>query len=136
MHQTPVNKPADTPAPPFSLRARARSFGYAVQGLRRFFRTEHNAWIHAVATVSVLALSILLKISPIGWVGVLFAIGLVLTAEAFNTCLEKMMDKLIPEQNDTVRYIKDLGAGAVLISAIVAAAIGGIIFIPQIIQLF
>lgn len=70
-----------------------------------------------------------------GWVGVLFAIGLVLTAEAFNTCLEKMMDKLIPEQSETVRYVKDLGAGAVLVSAIVSAAIGGIIFIPAIIQL-
>jgi diacylglycerol kinase (ATP) len=132
----PSEKPAVPRGEPFSLRARARSFVYAFRGLRRFFSTEHNAWIHLVAAALALVLSILLKISAIQWVGVLFAIGAVLTAEAFNTCVEKMMDKLIPETSETVRYVKDLAAGAVLLSALVAAVIGGIIFIPLIIQLF
>lgn len=136
MEHVPSEKPAGTRREPFSLRARARSFGYAFRGLRQFFSTEHNAWIHLAAAAGALVLSILLKISAIQWVGVLFAIGAVLTAEAFNTCVEKMMDKLIPENSETVRYVKDLAAGAVLVSAVVAAAIGGIIFIPLIIQLF
>lgn len=135
MEKLPVDNHGRTNEP-FSLKARLRSFGFAFQGLKRFFATEHNAWIHAVAAAAALGLSILLKISAMQWVGVLFAIGLVLSAEAFNTCIEKMMDKLIPEQSDTVRYVKDLGAGAVLLAALAAAAIGGIIFIPAIIQLF
>jgi diacylglycerol kinase (ATP) len=133
MEQIPSKPSGEKPAPPFSLRARLRSFGYAWAGLVRFFRTEHNAWIHAVAALAAIALGILLKISAQQWVGVLFAIGLVLSAEAFNTCIERMMDRLLPEPDEAVRYIKDLAAGAVLVAAIIAAAIGGIIFLPKII---
>lgn len=130
------HKPSTSPgkkAPPFSLRARLRSFGYAWAGLQRFFRTEHNAWIHGVAALGAILLGILLKITAHQWVGVLFAIGLVLSAEAFNTCIERMMDRLVPEPDEAVRYIKDLAAGAVLVAAITAAVIGGVIFLPKII---
>lgn len=120
----------------FSLKSRIRSFGYALAGLKLFFRTEHNAWIHLAATGLVIIISFLLKISGMEWVGVLFAIGLVCSAEAFNTCIEKMMDRLLPQQDDTVKYVKDLAAGAVLIAAIVAAIIGMIIFLPKIIACF
>lgn len=119
----------------FSFKDRIRSFGYAFSGLRRFFLTEHNVWIHSAVALVVLIMSFLLKISSLEWVGVLFAVGLVLVAEAFNTCLEGLMDRLIPEEDETVKYIKDLAAGAVLISAIVAAIIGIIIFLPKIIHL-
>ncbi len=119
----------------FSVKARIESFVYAFAGLKRFFLTEHNVWIHSVAALLAIILSFLLKISALEWVGVLFAIGLVLCAEAFNTCIEKMMDKLWPQQDETVKYVKDLAAGAVLIAAIVAAIIGIIIFLPKIIDL-
>lgn len=119
----------------FSIKARIRSFGYAFSGLKRFFLTEHNVWIHSVAAILAVILGFLLKISALEWVGVLFVIGLVLAAEAFNTCIEKIMDKLVPGQDETVKYVKDLAAGAVLIAAIVAAIIGVIIFLPKIIHL-
>lgn len=128
------NTPRGGPSRPFSFRDRLFSFRYAFAGLRRFFATEHNAWLHLAAAAAALTLSVVLKISAGGWIGVLFAIGLVLSAEAFNTCIEKMLDKLIPEQNDTVRYVKDLAAGAVLLCAITAAAIGAAVFIPAIMQ--
>lgn len=119
----------------FSIKARIRSFGYAFAGLKRFFLTEHNVWIHAVAAILAIIISFLLKISSLEWVGVLFASGLVLAAEAFNTCIEKIMDRLLPQQDETVKYVKDLAAGAVLIAAIVAAIVGLIIFLPKIIHL-
>lgn len=119
----------------FSVKARIESFVYAFAGLKRFFLTEHNVWIHSVAAILAIVLSFLLKIAALEWVGVLFAIGLVLCAEAFNTCIEKMMDKLWPHEDETVKYVKDLAAGAVLIAAIVAAIIGIIIFLPKIIDL-
>jgi len=40
-------------APRFSLAARCRSFRYAANGIVFMFRTQHNAWIHAVVTVAV-----------------------------------------------------------------------------------
>ncbi|MGH2645356.1 MAG: diacylglycerol kinase family protein, partial [Chitinophagaceae bacterium] len=95
--------------------------------------TEHNVWIHSVAAILAVILGFLLKISALEWVGVLFAIGLVLAAEALNTCIEKIMDRLLPDQDETVKYVKDLAAGAVLMAAIVAAIIGVIIFLPKII---
>lgn len=119
----------------FSFKARIRSFGYAFAGLKRFFLTEHNVWIHSVAAVITVIISFLLKISAFEWVGVLFAIGLVLVAEAFNTCIEKIMDRVVPGQDENVKYVKDLAAGAVLIAAIVAVIIGVIIFLPKIIHL-
>lgn len=119
----------------FSLKSRIRSFGYALAGLKVFFRTEHNAWIHLSATIGVIIISFLLNISALEWVGVLFAIGLVLSAEAFNTCFEKLADRLLPYQDETVRQVKDVAAGAVLITAIIAVVIGLIIFLPKIIAL-
>jgi diacylglycerol kinase (ATP) len=118
----------------FSLGKRARSFVYAWAGLRRFFMTEHNAWIHLGAAAAAIILSFLLKIPAESWIGVLFAIGLVLAAEAFNTCIEKMMDRLVPLPDETVKYVKDLAAGGVLIAALTAVVIGLIIFVPAIIQ--
>lgn len=116
----------------FSVKKRIQSFGYAFKGLARFFRTEHNAWIHSIAMIVVLVLGWQLHISQAEWIGVCFAIGLVLSAEAFNTCLEKLADIVSPAADDRIKYIKDLAAGAVLVAAITAAIIGAIIFIPKI----
>ncbi len=119
----------------FSLRQRLRSFSFAWNGLRRFFATEHNAWIHLSAALLALLVGFLLNLGALEWIGLLFAIGFVLCAEAFNTCVEKMMDQLAPGYDERTRYIKDLAAGAVLIAAITAALVGLIIFIPKIMVL-
>jgi diacylglycerol kinase len=113
-----------------------RSFVYAWAGLKKFFLTEHNAWIHLGVACAAIILGFLLKLSSEDWIGVLFAIGLVLVAEAFNTCIEKMRDKLLPLPDKTVKYVKDLAAGGVLIAALTAVAIGLIIFVPAIMQYF
>lgn len=117
----------------FSWRARFKSFIYAFEGLAWFFKREHNAWIHAFATIGVLLISFLLKISGHDFIAILFAIALVLIAEMFNTAIEKIMDHLSPAPNPAVKIIKDVAAGAVLLSAIVAVVVGLIIFIPKII---
>ncbi len=116
----------------FSVKKRGQSFCHAFNGLGKFFRTEHNAWIHSVAAIAVLILGWRLHISKTEWLGACFAIGLVLSAEAFNTCIERLADMVSPAADDRIKYIKDLAAGAVLIAAITAAIIGSIIFIPKI----
>ncbi len=116
----------------FSVKKRVQSFRHAFNGLGKFFRTEHNAWIHSVAAIAVLILGWGMHISKTEWLGVCFAIGLVLSAEAFNTCIERLADMVSPAADDRIKYIKDLAAGAVLIAAVTAAMIGGVIFIPKI----
>ena len=119
----------------FSIAKRLKSFTYAFNGLRVFITEEHNAWIHLFATLCVVVAGILFKISLMEWVAVAFAIGLVFSFEIINTSVENIADFICPERNDHIKRIKDLAAAAVLVSAITAAVIGLIVFIPNIIEL-
>jgi diacylglycerol kinase (ATP) len=96
------------------------------------FREEHNAWVHLVAAVLAVAAGIFFRISLLEWALVAFAIGLVFSAEVFNSALERVCDVVQPEQDKRIGDIKDLCAAAVLICAIAAAAIGLFIFLPKI----
>ncbi len=61
---------------------------------------------------------------------IIFAIGLVISAEMINTAIETLTDLISPEHHDKAGRAKDIAAGAVLIAAISAAIIGIIIFLP------
>ncbi len=114
----------------FSFRKRARSFQFAFSGLYQFFSTQHNALIHAVATVVVVAFSWAIHLPLQKFLFVAIGIGLVWMAELFNTAIEQLCDMVCPEQHPTIKVIKDLSAAAVLVAALVAVIIAFIIFIP------
>ena len=116
---------------PFSLEARARSFKYAFDGVMNFFKAEHNALIHLVATITVLILALLLPVSGLEMIALILAIGFVWVAELFNTAIEKAMDFISTEQHPSIKFIKDLSAAAVLVAACVAIAVGCFVFIPK-----
>ena len=63
----------------------------------------------------------------------IFAIGMVLAAEAVNSAVEALADRVTQEYDEAIKRTKDLASGAVLILAIAAAIIGCIIFIPKIV---
>ncbi len=113
---------------PFTFRARARSFVYAFQGITALLRREHNAWLHLGAAAGAGALGWALGISRVEWCLVTFAVGSVLTAEAFNTAIEALADAVKPEQNPGVGRAKDLAAGGVLLASLTAAVVGGLVF--------
>ena len=114
----------------FSLGKRVKSFHFAFSGLRHFFTTQHNAIVHAVATAAVVTLSVMLHLPPGKWLVIAFAIGLVWMAELFNTAIELLCDMVCPTQHPTIKYIKDLSAAAVLVTALLAVVTACIIFIP------
>jgi diacylglycerol kinase len=116
----------------FSLRSRIGSFKFAFDGLFSLLKTEHNSRIHLLAAVSAIALGIILKINLIEWSLLIVVIGLVFLTELLNSSLEALSDLVNAERNDTIRKAKDFAAAAVLISAIVSVAVGGLIFIPKI----
>jgi diacylglycerol kinase (ATP) len=70
------------------------------------------------------------------WIVIILCFAIVMTAEAFNSAIEKLVDFVSPGIHPQAGKIKDIAAGAVLITAIIAAIIGCIIFIPKIIILF
>ena len=116
---------------PFSWKHRIRSFRYAFAGIRDFIFYEHNSWLHLLATVGVIILAAVMKVSKTEWLALVFVISLVWIAEAFNTCVEKMMDFVSQDRHPDIRFIKDLAAGGVLIAAIAALIAACIIFIPK-----
>ena len=115
----------------FSIKARVRSFKYAFDGLRSVFRRDHNIFLHLVATIAVIALSIWINVTTAEALVLVFAIGFVWVAELFNTAIEKIMDLISLQRHPHIKFIKDVSAAAVLIASITAAIAGCIIFIPK-----
>lgn len=115
----------------FSIIERIFSFRYAYSGLKYLIRFEHNSRIHFVATLLVIITGFLLKISITDWALLAIAIGIVWLAEIFNTTIEILVDFISPGYDKKAGVIKDLAASGVLIAAIVAFAIGCIIFLPK-----
>ncbi len=114
----------------FTVAGRLRSIRFALRGLKLLLRTQHNAWIHLVATVGVIAAGLGLGISRAEWCWIIIAMMLVWTAEALNTALELTCDAVSPAFHPLVGNAKDVAAGAVLVSAVGAAAIGAMVFWP------
>jgi diacylglycerol kinase (ATP) len=119
-----------------NLRDRIKSFAFAFHGLVRLVRYEHNAWIHTLAAICAVGLGIWCRLSAVEWGLVLICIGLVLSLEAVNTAIEKLVDLVSPQHNREAGNIKDLSAAAVLIGSIIALGVGMIIFIPHLLRIF
>ncbi len=118
--------------PPFRLSARAKSFRHAFAGIAFMLRTQHNAWIHGLATVAVIAAGFALRIEAADWKWLILTVTLVWVAETMNTAFEHLCDVVSPQYSEAVKRAKDVAAGAVLICAGGAAAIGALIFLPYV----
>ena len=116
----------------FSLAKRVESFGHASRGIAIFLKKTHNAWIQLVVFAVVIFFGFYLNVSTTEWALLIFAGGLVLSAEAFNTAIEIDMDLTSPEYHPFARDTKDVAAGAVLLSAVTAVIIGLLVFIPHV----
>lgn len=116
----------------FSMVARMRSFNHAFRGIGIIFKTQHNAWIHAVVAVIVVVLGIWLQISHLEWGLLILSIAAVLAAEGFNTALEIDIDLTSPDEHPYARDTKDVAAGAVLLTVCGAIIVGLIIFLPKV----
>jgi diacylglycerol kinase (ATP) len=114
----------------FSLRARVKSFAYACQGVAFMLRTQHNAWLHAAATLAVIALALYCDVSASDWRWLIVAMAMVWVGETLNTAVEYVCDVLSPEYHQAVKHAKDIAAGGVLIAALAAALIGVLTFWP------
>jgi diacylglycerol kinase len=119
----------------FSLKNRFGSFKFAFNGLCSLLKNEHNSRIHFLAAIIAIAMGIVLKINYIEWSLLIIVIGFVFLSELLNSSLESLADVIEPEWNEQIRKAKDYTAAAVLISAIISVIVGGLIFIPKILNL-
>jgi diacylglycerol kinase (ATP) len=121
---------------PFTVLARIQSFFYAGRGMKFMIGSQHNAWLHALATILIITAGFLIGINKTEWGLVILSIIAVWTAEALNTAFEFLADVSSPGSNPLVMKAKDIAAAAVLIAATGALAIGLIIFIPYLAEFF
>ena len=119
----------------FSLKSRLGSFRFAVNGLLLLLKNEHNSRIHILATIIAIIMGIIMKLDHYEWSLLIIVIGAVFLTELLNSSIESLADLIDPEFNELIMRAKDYSAAAVLISAIVAIVVGGLIFIPKFLDL-
>jgi diacylglycerol kinase (ATP) len=104
------------------------SFNFAIEGVVHVLRTQRNLRIHFAVAVIVLVLAVLVGVSKIELIALLIAIAFVLVAEMINTAIEGAIDAATTSFDPMAKLAKDIAAGAVLISAVTAVAVGYLVF--------
>ncbi len=108
-----------------------RSLKFALEGLAQAWKSQSNFRIQLVISVVVILAGVMFHLSATEWCVIVLVIGQVLAAELFNTVAEELVNWIEPSFHERARIIKDIAAGATLITAIVAGVTGLLIFAPH-----
>ena len=108
------------------------SFNYAIEGIIHVLRTQRNMRIHFAIAIGVLIAALAFDVSRLELIALLLAIAFVLIAEMVNTAIEAAVDVASTSFDPMAKLAKDIGAGAVLIAAVNAIAIGYLVFSGQV----
>jgi diacylglycerol kinase (ATP) len=104
------------------------SFNFAFEGVIHVLRTQRNLRLHFLIAVGVLVAALSFDVSRIELIALLLAISFVLIAEMVNSAIEAAVDVASTSFDPMAKLAKDIAAGAVLIAAINAVAIGYLVF--------
>lgn len=113
------------------LQRRKDAFRYAGKGIWEVITKEAHAKIHILASVIAVGTGGIIGLSATEWCLVCLCIGAVFMAEAFNSAIERLADRVTTDRDPLIAAVKDIAAGAVLFISIAAAAVGFIIFLPK-----
>lgn len=114
------------------MRKFVRGFHYAYQGLVYAFSTQINFRVHVFSALVAIILGYYFGLSSAEWIWIGSAILLVLIVELLNTAIEVLVDLVSPDYHPKAGIIKDVSAGAVLLTALFAVMVGLFIFVPKI----
>lgn len=107
------------------------SFNFAINGLITAVGTERNIKIHYGAAIIILFSSLFFDLTRVEYMILLMTITLVIVTELINTAIEKTIDLITEEYHQLAKVVKDIAAGAVLLSAINAVAVGYLLFFDR-----
>jgi diacylglycerol kinase len=116
---------------PRRRRSWARKFRDAFRGVAVGVRGQSSFRVHFLFAVLVIAAAALVRASSIEWVVLLLCIALVLTAEMFNSALESLAKAITDKHDPRLADALDTGSAAVLVAAIGATLVGGIVFLHR-----
>lgn len=109
----------------------AKPFRVALNGIVFTFRTQRHMRFHLYVVVIVLLLGMLARLGLREMLVLLFTISLVLVAEMFNSAIEATVDLVSPSYNPLAKFAKDISAGAVLITTIIALVVGSLLMLGE-----
>jgi diacylglycerol kinase (ATP) len=104
------------------------SFNFAFEGIIHVLRTQRNLRIHFTIAVAVLITALIVDVTKMELIALLISVTFVLIAEMLNTAVEAAIDIATTSFDPMAKLAKDIAAGAVLIAAINAIAVGYIVF--------
>ncbi|MDD5645189.1 MAG: diacylglycerol kinase [bacterium] len=105
-----------------------KSFNHAIEGLYYILRTQQNFRIHFLIAILIVLMGMYFGIDKSEFMILSVLIFFVLITEVFNTCIELLTDMISETYHPIAKIVKDVSAGAVLLSSFVAIIIGYIIF--------
>jgi len=111
-----------------------RGFVYAGRGFWYVVRTQRNMRVHLVAAVAAVTAGLVLRIGAAQWACVALAIGMVLSAEIFNTVVEAIIDLQMPQLHPLAKVAKDGAAAAVLVASVAAVGVAIAVFVPRLLR--
>jgi diacylglycerol kinase (ATP) len=117
------------------IKKRIDSFLWAFKGIGDAMKTQVHLRVHAVLAIMALSACYWFSVAPWEWVAVILCIGLVAGMEIMNTAVEYVVNLVSPEFHPLAGKAKDAAAGAVLVVALAALAVGLCIFGPKLISL-
>ena len=118
-----------------SPRSWSQKFADAFRGLSRAVRSQSSFSVHIGMAMAVVAAGAVVQVSPVEWCLLVFAIGLVLMAEIFNTAIESLARGPGSRRHPRLRDALDMASGGVLVAAFTAAVIGLFVFVPRLLAL-
>lgn len=106
----------------------------AFNGIKCVLKNERNLKIQVFFAIVAIFISVFLKISLIEWAIIVLIIFMVFLTEIFNTAIENVTDMITLEYNEKAKIVKDISAGAVVLTSVASIIIGGLIFLPKILE--
>jgi diacylglycerol kinase (ATP) len=104
------------------------SFNFAFEGIIHVLRTQRNLRIHFAIAFVVLVAALIVNVTKLELIALLISVTFVLIAEMLNSALEAAIDIATTSFDPMAKLAKDIAAGAVLIAAVNAVAVGYLVF--------
>ncbi len=112
----------------------SHKFGDAFAGIRVGMRGQSSFLVHGPCSLAVVLLAFLLQLPLERWCLLLMCIGIVLAAELANSSLETICRRITDQEDPYIRDALNIASGAVLMVSIMAAVVGGLIFLQPLLQ--
>lgn len=114
----------------------AKSFSFAIEGIKDTFKKEPNIRIHFFVSALVILFALFFRFSPSEWLMLIITIFIVLILELINTAIESLVNLVSPDISPEAKVVKDISAASVLMGAALSIIVGAILFLPKISSVF